>query len=127
MWPLLALLVVVLGMTLGEIVVALLGGGVFVAGWLARWWGSATLRRLEVRQSLSQTHSFVGETIRYEVRIANRKLLPLPWLDLWTEMPEALRPSGRELVPSGRPKVNWLQRITSLRWYERLPGPMRFP
>ena len=127
MWPVLALLVVVVGVAAEEIVVALLGGGVFVAGWLARWWGSATLRRLEVRQSLSQTHSFVGETIRYEVRIANRKLLPLPWLDLRTEMPEALRPSGRELVPSGRPKVNWLQRMTSLRWYERLTWAYEIP
>ena len=52
-WIPLSLLVVLIGITAGEIVIALVGSGVFVAGWLARLWGRLALTRLDVAQELS--------------------------------------------------------------------------
>ena len=126
-WIWLSLLTVVVGLAAGEIVIALVGSGVFVAGWLARLWGRLALSRVEVTQELSQDHAFVGETIRYRMRISNRKLLPLPWLTLRTEMPEALEPLGRRLEAMGTPKMARLDRITGLRWYERLTWEYTIP
>ena len=126
-WIPLSLLVVLIGITAGEIVIALVGSGVFVAGWLARLWGRLALTRLDVAQELSLDHAFVGESIRYRMRISNRKLLPLPWLSLRTEVPEVLAPLGRNLEPIGTPKMARLDRLTGLRWYERLTWEYTIP
>lgn len=126
-WIVASLLTVIVGVAVDEIVIALIGAAVFVAGWLARFWARAALERLEVTQSLSDAHSFVGETVMYELRIVNRKLLPLPWLDVRTQMPEMLEPSNRALSPSGLPKLKWLQRVTSVRWYERITWTYPIP
>ena len=126
-WIFLSLLTVVVGLAAGEIVIALVGSGVFVAGWLARLWGRLALSRLHVGQELSQDHAFVGESISYWMRISNRKLLPLPWLTLRTEVPEVLEPIGRHLEPIGTPKMARLDRITGLRWYERLTWEYTIP
>ncbi len=126
-WIALSLLTVILGIAVGEIVISLVGSGVFVAGWLARLWGRLALTRLDVAQELSQDHAFVGESIRYRMRISNRKLLPLPWLSLRTEVPEALPPLGRNLEPIGTPKMGRLDRLTGLRWYERLTWEYTIP
>ncbi|MEE9277401.1 MAG: DUF58 domain-containing protein, partial [Dehalococcoidia bacterium] len=127
LWVVASLLVVLIGVSAGEIVVALVGAAVFVAGWLARLWGRASLQRLQITQSLSNSHAFVGETVDYEFRIDNRKLLPLPWLELRTEMPEVLQPSNRELLLSGQPKLRWLERTTRARWYERITWTYPIP
>ncbi|PZC49725.1 MAG: Uncharacterized conserved protein, DUF58 family, contains vWF domain [Chloroflexi bacterium] len=126
-WIGLSLVTVFLGLAAGEIVIALVGSGIFVAGWLARLWGRLALSRLDVFQDLSIDHAFVGETIRYRMRISNRKLLPLPWLSLRTEVPEALEPIDRHLEPIGTPKMARLDRLTGLRWYERLTWEYTIP
>lgn len=126
-WIGLSVLTVLVGLAAGEIVIALVGSGVFVASWLARLWGRLALSRLDVTQTLSQDHAFVGETIHYRMQIANRKLLPLPWLTLRTEMPEALQPLGRRLEPIGTPKMARLDRTTGMRCYERLTWEYTIP
>ncbi len=43
-------------------------------------WYRQGLKRLLVRQQISQQHLFFGEEVTLSISIENRKLLPLPWL-----------------------------------------------
>src|SRR4051812_5497926 len=36
--------------------------------------------------------AFCGDTLRLETRLGNRKLLPLPWVEVWERLPLALSP-----------------------------------
>ena len=126
-WPVLSGLLVLIGVLADEFVVAIVGAAIFTAGWLARGWARYVLDRLTVAQALSVTHGFVGETALYEVEIANRKILPVPWLDLRTALPEDFDPADRTLEPSGTPGIAFLHRRTSVRWYERVRWTYRLP
>lgn len=122
-----SLLVVLIGVASDVMVVAIIGATIFVSGWLAQLWSRLALERLDLVHRLSQTHAFIGESVDYEIRVVNRKLLPLPWLEVHTEIAEALEPTPRRLKPSGMPKIAWLSRTTNLRWYERVTWRYRIP
>jgi uncharacterized protein (DUF58 family) len=126
-WIIGSLLLVLIGVTSDEVVLSLIGAAVFVAGWLARGWGRLSLRNVELTQSLSQTHAFVGEQIDYLVRIENKKLLPLPWLHARQELPPVLEPSNRRLQGTDGENEAFLERRTSMRWYERLTWTYHIP
>ena len=126
-WPVAAITVAVIGVAAGEIVVALVGSAVLIAGFIARWWGRNVLRHLTVSQTIAPTHAFVGETLDLTVRLENRKLLPLPWLRVRMTFPEVLPPHGYALEPSGMSKLSFLFRMTGMRWYERLTWRYRVP
>ena len=119
-WPVVATLVAIVGVAAGEIVVSLVGVAVLVAGGLARLAGWTVFVGLEVQHSLTQTHAFVGETIEYHVKITNRKVVPVPWLEVRSEVPEMLVPTNRALETSGIQKIALLKRTSGVRWYERV-------
>ena len=126
-WIIGSLLLVVVGVASDEIVLSLVGAAVFVAGWLARGWGRVSLRNVELTQELSQTHAFVGEQLDYQVRVENKKLLPLPWLHARLVLPPALEPSNRRLQVTDGENEAFLERRTSMRWYERITWTYHIP
>ena len=126
-WIIASLAVTVIGVAAGETVVAIIGATVLLAGLMARVSSRLAFERLEVTHALSADHAFVGEHVEYRVSVVNRKLLPLPWLELRTRMHETLEPEGRRLTPSGMPAIAYLVRRTGLRWYERVTWRYRIP
>ena len=60
----------------------------FLAAGVARLWARYSLERLEYSRTLSANRVFFGETVTPGVHIANRKILPLPWVHVRDEMPE---------------------------------------
>lgn len=126
-WVLGSLLLVLIGIAADEIVIALVGAAIFVAGWLARLWGRLSLRGVLVSQELSHTHAFVGESLDYRVRVENRKLLPLPWLQVRIRVPPVLRPTNRALLLVEGDSDAYLDRRTSLRWFERVTWTYHIP
>ena len=126
-WIVVSFLIVILGITADEIVIALVGAAIFVTGWLARLWGWFALHRVEVDLSVSSSHAFVGETLRFQMRLRNRKMLPLAWLQVRTAMHEIFEPVDHQLEPSGQPLMRWLDRLTNLRWYEQLTWDYDIP
>lgn len=126
-WVIASLLLVLIGVAADEVIVALVGAAIFVAGWLARLWGRWSLRLVETSQELSQTHAFVGEAIEWRVRIENRKLLPLPWLELRLSLPPVLAPNNRRLSYTNSSDEALIDRRTSMRWYERIVWTYKIP
>ncbi|MCZ6706419.1 MAG: DUF58 domain-containing protein [Chloroflexi bacterium] len=126
-WIVAALVLVLVGVAADEVVLSLVGAAVFVSGWLARLWGRLSLQSVLFEQELRQTHAFVGESVEYRVRLENRKLLPLPWVHLRILMPPVLQPSNRRLIVTDSDNDAFLDRRTSLRWYERIAWTYSIP
>ena len=69
--------------------VVLLGLAV-AAGLLSKLWSHLCLRRVTGRRHLSERRVFPGEDVYLTLQVVNRKLLPLPWVEIRDTVPEAL-------------------------------------
>jgi uncharacterized protein (DUF58 family) len=92
----------------------------FLASGVARLWAHYALERIEYSRSLSARRAFFGETITLELRIANLKVLPLPWVRVEDEVPEELTFLKGKTSPSYKPGRAILLNLLSLGWYHRL-------
>ena len=93
---------------------------VAVLGAIPDLWYRYCFRGLVVQRTLSEQRAMFGDTLTLALRVENRKLLPLPWLELEDEYPEALPLSGGTLAPSVKPERLVLRNIVSLWLYQRL-------
>lgn len=116
---LLALAGVIAGqpLLLGLAAVVLMGGGA------ARWWGSHALDDVAYRREFSARRAFPGETLGFRAIVDNRKLLPLPWLEVEDHLPEALRPDDVRVSASHLPKQVVLRGRAALSWRQRAAWP----
>src|SRR5262249_16314124 len=89
----------------------------------ARYWNRHCLDAVEYTRTLGEHRIFPGESAPLTLHVANRKLLPLPFLEVEDEIPEGLETRlGRRHVTS-RPKVHALANSASLLWWERVSWP----
>jgi uncharacterized protein (DUF58 family) len=132
---------------LGAPWVALLAGCLLLVGLLARVWARYALAGLtytrqgigigargerdgrEVLPALPQplsaipnapvVRAFCGDTLLLETRLGNRKLLPLPWVEVWERLPLALD-CGEDLIESLEARgQGWLCQGATLWPYQR--------
>jgi uncharacterized protein (DUF58 family) len=128
----LAALVVLFGLALGTALITKL-------------WSHLCLRGVTCERRLSEKRVFPGDDVLLTLRVVNRKLLPLPWVEVQDEVPASLlaqtRRAGREQSGGGReqwaeatgppPSLVTLSRSTPLPWYsaasftQRLNSPAR--
>jgi uncharacterized protein (DUF58 family) len=87
---------------------------------VAWWWKRVSLRRVEYERRFDKRCAFPGETVEMSVRITNRKLLPLTWLEVSDEIPMAMPLVHGALMPTHIPQIGTLGNTLSLRWYERV-------
>lgn len=87
---------------------------------VAWWWKRTSLRRVEYERRFDRRCAFPGDTVEMAVRITNRKLLPLSWLEVSDEVPMAMPLVQGALMPTHVPQVGTLNNVLSLRWYERV-------
>ncbi|MBL6945916.1 MAG: DUF58 domain-containing protein [Rhodospirillales bacterium] len=97
----------------------LLTGTVAVLALIAHGWGRIALTKLVFERKLERTRLFPGQSTEYSVRLDNRKLLPLVWINATDLIPPAIAPS-RSQLPDGLSWTNGeLSVSTSLLWYQR--------
>jgi len=101
---------------------ALVGLGVFVllAGVLVRAWGERSLDGVELERLLPESRAFPGEALHLTYRVTNRKLIPLPWLEVRDLLPDALTAPALDRAPGGGAGTVSYRRSTHLRWHERV-------
>ena len=87
-WLFFAVLILVISLALHQIPLFLIALLFVLSGGVSRLWNRYCLHRVEYRRSLSRDRVFFGEEVVYEVEVANRKPLPLPWLQIEDELPE---------------------------------------
>ena len=99
-WPIVILFVILAAISRNPALIVLAAGGLVVGAvvWLTT---RLALVALDATVELSVDRVVAGEGITAIVRIANRKPLPLPWLDVRLFLPEGVEPAR---VPPGVPK-----------------------
>lgn len=113
------LLATLLAASLSALQVTLLAGTLLLLGLGARLWAALALKGLIYRRQTVPRRAFCGETLVLETSLGNRKLLPLPWIEVWERLPLALDPGGplqRSLVSA---RHAWMSQGASLRPYQR--------
>jgi uncharacterized protein (DUF58 family) len=119
-WPLVILFVILAALSRNPALIVLAAGGLVV--WLVVWLTTRlALVALDVAVDISTDRLVAGEGLVASVRIANRKPLPLPWLDVRLFLPEGIEP---EKTSPGVPR-GWVNAGFSPRGHEKLT--VRFP
>ena len=105
-WSVVFLFVLLAAFSRSPALIVLGAGGLVLGGvvWLT---ARLALVALEASVEVSADHVVAGEGITATVRIANRKPLPLPWLDLRLFLPEGIAPDKAGVIRAvSQPKVD---------------------
>lgn len=100
----------------GMIVVVVLLGLVLSAAGLSKLWSRFSLRGVSYQRILSEHRVFPGESVELKLRLVNRKILPLPWIQVDDEIPLGFS-SSVPLAPAKRPGNGLLSKTAALLWY----------
>jgi len=101
---------------LATLVVSL--GLILAAALLAKSWARLSLVQVSGKRTVKETRLFPGDQTELRLEVANRKLLPLPWVEIEDAIPVQL--SAQKLPPSPRrPEYGSLLRSSSLLGYRR--------
>lgn len=125
-WVMIAVLVTLVGIGLREPSVAAVGILVLLTGGVAHAWNRLGLERVEYRRTLSSRRAFAGETLEVRLSIVNRKALPVPWIEVTDNVPEAMPVREMHAAPSGFTGLVAVRHSTSLAWYQRVSWRLTF-
>ncbi len=82
-------------------------------------WQKHSLDGVIYRRRFHYTRGFPGERFPLRMEIENRKLLPIPWLEVQDPWPKAVAPEDESvLAPSHIEDQGLLMNLVSLGWYE---------
>ncbi len=126
-WIYLAVLMVVFGVVLQVPALIVLAALLLTVIPIAWAWNRVALWRVSYDRTLSEHRVFVGETIDLNVRVSNRKILPLAWIKIDDQFPTALPPLNKPLAPSHIPLTGYLTQRATLAGFERARWSYRLP
>jgi uncharacterized protein (DUF58 family) len=119
-WPVVMLFVILAAISRQPALIVLAAGGLVV--WVVVWLTARlALTALETTVEVNPDRVVSGEGLVATLRIANRKPIPLPWLDVRLFLPEGIEPRN---VRPGEPR-GWVNAGFAPRGRERLT--VRFP
>ena len=126
-WPgLLAMAaILVLAAWNGQAPIVVLTSLLFSSAGLAKLWSHLSLSRISCRRQLSERRVFPGERINVKLQIANRKPLPLPWIQVDDEIPQAL--GGASTLSGERPGSVLIRRSAAMLWYSSVKWKYELP
>jgi len=99
------------------LIIGVLAGMALGTAWL---WNRYVLAGVQYERVFSQTRVFPGEKVDISTRVTNRKLLPLPWLQMADEFPTRLPLTKGKLAVTSESAIGLLSHLVALRWYERV-------
>ena len=119
-WGLLVLLAfLLLAAWYQQLVIVILLGLVLSAAGLAELWSRLCLVGVHCERVLSERRIFPGDHIELTLKLVNRKLLPLPWVQVDDEIPAEFAPDVAP-APGNRPGYGSLSKGASLLWYSQV-------
>jgi uncharacterized protein (DUF58 family) len=85
-------------------------------------WSRNSLRGLVYERKFRYRRYFPDETVEAQIRVENRKLLPLPWLQIEDSWPLRVAPLDDSTLSriENDPDYGYLINTYALRWYERI-------
>jgi len=126
-WPgLLAMAgILVLAAWNGQASIVVLTSLLFSSAGLAKLWSHLSLARISCRRQLSERRVFPGEKINVKLQVANRKPLPLPWIQIDDEIPQAL--GSTSSLPGKKPGSVLIRRSAAMLWYSSVKWKYELP
>ncbi len=100
----------------GQLVLVILLALVLAIAALSRLWSRYSLAGVSCERQLSERRIFPGESVELRLRLVNRKILPLPWIQLDDEIPADFTPDVT-ITPDNRPGFGFLSKAAALLWY----------
>jgi uncharacterized protein (DUF58 family) len=83
-------------------------------------WGRYCLSRIEYQRRLSSKRVFFGDEVVFEVEVANRKPLPLPWIQIDDMVSSEVSFLKGKTTPSPDTTGVFLSNFFSLGWYHKV-------
>lgn len=83
-------------------------------------WYRFGLRALVIRHQLTTSRAVFGDTVELALVVENRKLLPIPWVEIDDQFPDPLPVLGLYLEPSAIPERAILRNTLALWAYQRV-------
>jgi uncharacterized protein (DUF58 family) len=100
--------------------VTYLAGVLLLAGLTARAWAALAFVRITYQRKVSRDRAFCGDELTLESVLNNPRILPLPWAEVWEQLPAALQPEApRERSYAEADRV-WVNRGAAVWPYHRL-------
>jgi uncharacterized protein (DUF58 family) len=124
LWIVIAVVVLIISLILNQVALVLISLLFILTAGISRLWNRYCLTRVEYQRHLSRNQVFFGDEIVYEIEVANRKLLPLPWIKIEDELPENVTLLKGKAVPTLEERAI-LTNMFPLNWYHRVKR--RFP
>ncbi len=124
LWLFIAFAVLIISLILNQVPLVIISLLFILTGGISRLWNKYCLHRIEYRRSLSHNQVFFGDEVVYEVEIANRKLLPLPWIQIDDELPEQVTLLKGKTTATLEDRTI-LTNMFPISWYHRVKR--RFP
>ena len=90
-WFAIAAIILLVGAATGQSGLAIVGLLALISAGLAWGWAWAALRGVTVSAQFDREHAIPGDSVELVVTVVNRKVLPVPWATLETELPRGLR------------------------------------
>jgi uncharacterized protein (DUF58 family) len=118
--PLVSNVVIIIGVAalvwaawVGYSALVVLLGLALSAALVTKVWSRLCLKGVTCERRLSQRRVFPGDEVELTLRVANRKALPLPWVEVQDKIPASLAPA----IATDEPGLVTLSRSTPLLWY----------
>ncbi len=126
-WPgLLAMAgILVLAAWNGQAPIVILTSLLLSSAGLAKLWSHLSLARISCNRQLSERRVFPGERVNVKFQIANRKPLPLPWIQVDDEISQAL--GSTSSLPGKEPGYVLIRRSAAMLWYSSVKWKYELP
>ena len=119
-WVTSAVVMLLIGAALNSAPILLIAALVVVLSLTAKRWADYSLNRVEYVHWLDSNRVFAGEEVQLVTQITNRKFLPLPWVQVYDELPEAVEPLEGYTAPAPDPTRISLISYLSMKWYHQV-------
>src|SRR5438105_6729827 len=100
--------------------VTFLAGALVLVGLGARAWAALAFAHVRYSRHTSRSRAFCGDELMLESSLANPRPLPLPWIEVWEQLPFNLGPEGAGERSFLEPERVWVSRGLALWPYQRL-------
>jgi uncharacterized protein (DUF58 family) len=108
----------------GQTVIVILLGLALSAAGLSRLWSYLSLKGVRVERQLNECRVFPDEHLELKLRVVNRKLLPLPWVQVNDEVPSGFIPDLKP-SPGSKPGFGLITQSSSVLWYSAVSWKYR--
>ncbi|MDP6631910.1 MAG: DUF58 domain-containing protein [Dehalococcoidales bacterium] len=119
-WLLIASLLLIIGLITQQLPLILVSILFILVRGVTGLWGRYCLSRIEYQRRLSSNRVFFGDEVVFEVEVANRKPLPLPWIQIDDMVSSEVSFLKGKTTPSPDTTGVFLSNFFSLGWYHKV-------